>query len=529
MSHRPWDPATTRPDVVVIGAGIGGLCAAIVAAAQGVRVLVLDPLPRTGGKAGWETVDGVTFDTGPSVLTLPDLFDQVFRAAGTSLTSEVRLVASSPGFRYRWPDGKSLDVHHALPDTLRSVASSLGDNAARELAGFLEYARRIWEASAPHFVMGEAPTLPVLAKLGLGALLQVRHIDPLRSMESAIRGRVRDPYLRDLLMRYATYNGSDARTAPATLNCIAHVELSMGGWGIEGGIASLVHALERVARRHGVVFQLGVGVTQILRDATGRVEGVETTAGTRVETAAVVCNADAALLRAPFLSDPPRQLRRKTVPSMSGWTAVVRARTDTARVAHTVLFPARYRDEFTDLFDRDRPPTDPTVYVCAQRVAHHRKTWEDTEPLFVMANAPATALNDQGAPAPPTPERWAELRTTVLQRLRSHDLIAAEDTIVWERSPDDLAAQFPGSRGAIYGASSNDRSAAFLRPPNRIAEVPGLYVASGSAHPGGGLPLCAQSGYQAARAVLEDLGTRFMAAGTLLVAEEGASLVGEAG
>jgi phytoene dehydrogenase-like protein len=215
-----------------------------------------------------------------------------------------------------------------------------------------------------------------------------------------------------------------------------------------------------------------------------------------------VVNADLAHLLDDLLParlDP--DLDHPKTPSMSGWTAVIRARRrpHNQRPPHTVLFPQRYEEEFADIFERDRPPAEPTVYLCAQQKAHRRAGWEDHEPLFVMANAPAEPKD-----APRDPAVWASLRETVVDRLRQMNLIDADDVIIWERTPSDLASQFRGTRGSIYGAASNSKFAAFRRAPNRVEGVPGLYLASGSVHPGGGVPLCVQSGKTAAQAVHEN-------------------------
>jgi phytoene dehydrogenase-like protein len=171
------------------------------------------------------------------------------------------------------------------------------------------------------------------------------------------------------------------------------------------------------------------------------------------------------------------------------------------RLPHEVLFPADYDAEFADIFDRDRPPVTPTVYLCAQERCHGLSGWADAEPVFVMANAPAEPA-DRPRPA----HVWAALESAVEQRIRAAGLWGPGDSIVWRRTPTELAADFPGSRGAIYGAASNDRFAAFKRPPNRVRGVPGLYLASGSAHPGGGLPMVALSGLAAADCLTADLG-----------------------
>ena len=139
------------------------------------------------------------------------------------------------------------------------------------------------------------------------------------------------------------------------------------------------------------------------------------------------------------------------------------------------------------------------MYLCDQAANHGRSGWAQADPVFVMANAPC---EPEGRARPP--QAWDELREAVLERLRDHELIAAGDELVWERTPTQLAREFPGSRGAIYGAASNSQMAAFKRPPNRVSGLPGLYLASGSAHPGGGVPLCLRSGLTAAAHALED-------------------------
>ena len=490
-------------DVIVVGAGMGGLAAAISAASRGLSVQVFEASARPGGKAGTVIIDGVEVDTGPSVVTLPEVFGSLFEAAGSRLEDEVTLRTSSPAFRYHFADGVVLDMHHDVEPMLDGIRQTLGPSAADEMQRFLTYAKAIWEAGAPNFVYGKAPSLGTVMRLGFTKLNEVRRIDSMRNMYKGICAHVNEPHLRYLLARYATYNGSNVLTAPATLNCIAHVELAMGGFGIDGGISALVNALANAATRLGVRFTYESPVAEI--DVhRGRVAGITTADGTAHTARQIVVNADVGHLAHHLL---PRSHRRTvsppSPPSMSGWTGIVRAaRRTPSRPGHAVLFPEKYLEEFTDIFDRDRPPQSPTVYMCAQEACHGRQGWDAAEPMFIMANSPAEPEADAR-----DSEVFERLSERVLDRLRAAELISPSDELVWARTPTELAAAFPGSRGSIYGAASNSAMAAFKRPSNRIRGLPGLYLASGSAHPGGGLPLCALSGIAAADALVADRGT----------------------
>ena len=485
--------AVSRHDVIVVGAGMAGLSAALGLAAAGRSVLVIDALGEPGGKMGNVVVDGVEFDTGPSVLTLPEVVDAVLERARSA--RRVRLVRPAPAFRYHFPSGKVLDVFVNVDETLASVRDALGAPAADELRAFLRYARRIWDASKDAFVFSSAPTLVSLVGLFLRRPRDLLAVDAWRSMADAVEARICSPELRLLLLRYATYNGSNPYQAPATLHCIAHVELALGGFGVAGGMATLARTLVEAARDLGVSFQMETPVRRLLHE-NARMVGVQTAHSTHHATTVVV-NADVAHLWETLLPTP-RRAHKSSQPSMSGATAVLRAARSASRPAHAVLFPDDYRAEFEDIFARGKSPRDPTVYLCAQEKAHERVGWRDDEPVFCMVNAPPC---DAPGEATGNDDSAAALERG-LARARQAGLIRDSDAVVWQRSAADLARVFPGTHGALYGASSNSRLSAFTRPPNVVASHAGLYLASGSVHPGGGVPLCLQSGLLAADAAL---------------------------
>ena len=488
--------------VVVVGAGIGGLSAAIRLALAGQRVLVLEANDTVGGKMSEWRADGFRWDTGPSVITMRPVFEDLFAAAGRRLEDYLTLLPVEPLTRYFYPDGAQLDAS-ADPARMADEIARLSPDDVDGYRRYLHYASEIHRITGPVFIYNDPPSIRRLAQTPLPDML---HVDPLRTMDGAIRGFVRSPQLRQLLGRFATYVGASPYLAPATLNVIAHVELAGGVWYPQGGIYAIAQAFERLARELGVEIRTGCRVDKIVLTADV-VSGVLLEDGSSIDAATVIANVDVATVYERLLRGSDVSARRaaglaRVEPSCSGFILLLGVEGESPTLAHhNIFFSSDYRREFDDIFERGQPPGEPTIYAAITSKTDAGHAPAGCENWFVLVNAPPLG------PAYDWATQADAYRERVLDRLAvfGHDLrgrIRSEKRL----TPVDLERLTGALRGALYGASSNSKWSALRRPHNRAPDVRGLYFAGGTTHPGGGVPMVTLSGKVAARLALEDIG-----------------------
>lgn len=485
--------------VVVIGAGLGGLAVAARLAVGGHRVTVCEQAGQVGGKLGRYERDGFVFDTGPSLLTLPAVYRDLFLATGGPLEEHVELTAVDPVCHYRFADGVELDLPNL---SRRRIAEAwdgaLGAGAGADWTAFLDRAGRIWDATRTPFL--ESPLDGVRTLAGLSRRVgDLRTIAPWHSLRGLGRRYLRHPHQRTFLDRYATYTGSDPRRAPAALATVPYVEQAFGAWYVPGGLRLLGEAVAARATECGAELRTGADVVRVVLEG-GAVRGVELADGERLAADVVVANADATHLYrdlvGPPVAGPALSALRRVQPSLSGVVLLLALRGRTPGLRHhTVLFPADYDDEFDSVFGTGphapsgpRPVPDPTVYISAPDDPLLRPD-DDHESWFVLVNAPRhdpTGRTGVDWTAAGTADAYADRVLAVMAR-RGLDV---RDRVLWRevRTPADLERDTRSDGGSIYGTSSNGARAAFLRPANR-SRVPGLFLVGGSSHPGGGIPL----------------------------------------
>ena len=493
----------TSENIAIVGAGIGGLCAAARLAKAGHSVTIFEASDRTGGKCRTEWIGRYAFDTGPSLLTLPAVYRDFFQRTGEVMGRILELEEVNPSFDYRFHDGKSVKFANlSRKKTLTSIEESLGKDAAVEWDRVMVKAEAMWDVSREPFIESELKSAVSLLKRPR-LLKDLRTIAPWKSLRGI---GISNPYLAKIMDRYATYSGSDPRLAPAVLSTIAFVEEAFGAWHIKGGVGTLSEKITERCEKLGVQIHLNSNVQEIVLEH-GRVTGVIVD-GNKQDFDRVVANADARFVYEKLLAPTNKVIKirkqlAKQEPSLAGFSLLLglKPSSDMPLAHHTILFPENYNLEFESIFTTRTPVDRPTIYICAPRDPLMVKD-KGHEAWFVLVNAPRHSTGSDGFDwsNDDFKRRYANI---IIDQIEASGIPIRDRLEVLEiRTPLDLQESVNAPGGSIYGTSSNGARSAFARAKNR-SPIKGLYLVGGSAHPGGGLPLVGLSAEMVAQAILD--------------------------
>lgn len=507
-----------RLRVAVVGAGMGGLSAAAHLVRAGCEVTVFEASSEVGGKAGFVSREGFVFDTGPTLLTMPDVVRRAFEAAGGDLDRDVGTMPIAPLTRYffaprRPTEGpRAVDVELDLERTRRNIERVFPGEGAG-YARFLAHAARVWGFAGTPFLEAPFDGVADLAKRILSrGLAGLRDGASLGTLEGEARKHFATDEMRALALRFATYVGADPARASGAFAMIAHLELTEGAVHPRGGMGAIPRALARRLRERGVRIRTGAPVREVVtergRDGRPIVRGVRIDGEGVAPFDAVVFNVDPQTAyermvssevarRAPLASLRDREL------SLSGYALLLGVDGPVAPLAHhTIYFPTDYAAEFRAVFGGARVPDEPTVYVCAPSLTEPGRAPDGSHALFVLVNAPPTGADA----AAWSGDTCAAIDRVVLRRLDEIVPGLSSRVRVRERvTPRDIAALgSPG--GAIYGQAPHGAMAPFQRPRQRCPVIEGAYFVGGSVNPGGGIPLVTLGGEHAATLLVADRG-----------------------
>ena len=490
--------------VVVVGAGIGGLVSALLLANRGLQVTVVEAAATPGGKMRQVMVDGAAIDAGPTVFTMRWVFDQILAEVGSSLESLLALTPLAVLARHAWRSGNGpLDLFADKQRSADAIAAFSSPAEARRFLGFCQQAQQVYATLEGPYIRSERPSLASMARdLGPRGLMALAGLGPLASLWQHLARHFHDPRLQQLFGRYATYCGSDPWAAPATLMLVAQVELD-GVWAVRGGMHAVAQALAALAQQRGAVFRYGQACEQIVL-RQGRACGVRLADGQTLAADSVVFNGDANALASGLLGDAARHAAPAVPAARRSLSAVTWALHAQASgfplVRHNVFFDNDYRSEFDDIFRRRRMPQQGTVYVCAQDRGDDASGPVGAERLLCLVNAPA-----DGDTHPFDAQEIDPCEQRSLALLRHCGLtLQAQPHQVVRTTPADFHRLFPATGGALYGPATHGWMSAFNKPAS-TSQVPGLYLAGGSVHPGPGVPMAAMSGRLAAATLMAHL------------------------
>ncbi len=467
----------------IVGSGIAGLASAIRLRAKGYEVSVFEANSYAGGKMHAETYKGYRFDLGPSLFTLPHLVDELFQLCGVDPKNHFQYLRKQVLCHYFWEDGTQFFAPADTSRFVREAARTFGENE-QDIFAYLKKNQKKYELTAPLFLEQSLHKLKTYSSTKtLRALLSASGLGIFTSLDRLNKAAFTNPKLVQLFNRYATYNGSNPYKTPGIMSMIPHLEMGIGTYYPEGGMHRIPMSLYELAKSIGVSFSFNSPVSRILT-TNGRATGIRV-GQVDYPAEVVVSNMDIYPTYRKLLPDlkaPERILSQERSSSALIFYWGMNREFPNLDL-HNIFFSGDYPGEFKKIFEEKTLFDDPTVYINITAKENSEDAPGGGENWFVMINAPGDYGQDWDTLV-------AQARQAILAKLSRNLKVSIADHIQVEQvlTPAGIAARTSSYRGALYGAASNNKFAAFLRHPNFSQRIKNLYFAGGSVHPGGGIP-----------------------------------------
>lgn len=484
--------------VAIIGAGIAGLAVAIRLRKQGFEVTVFESNNKAGGKMSECGSNGFRFDRGPTVLTKPEYVEELFELCGEKASDHWQHQPVEPIFRYFFDDGTVIQSSRNHEQFATEVAESTS-TSKESVIGFLEKASTIHHLTDEVFLQRSLHQFKnYLDWPTLRGVLNFAKVDVFRSMDTANSKQFTDQKVVDIFNRYASYNGSNAYLAPATLNVIAHYEITLGTYFSQGGIYSIIQSLQQLAEKQGVQFRFNTPVSEMILDENS-VKQIRTKDGTEpfdvVVSNADVYNTYTRLL--PEFKAPKRYLEQPRSSSVIVFYWGMNRKFDELGL-HNMFLSSDCKKEYAHLQNAESLDEDPTVHLTISSKMNESDAPNGQENWAALISVPHNSGQDW--------DEWIDLaRERVFRKLNRILKVDLKEHIVYEDvlDPRKVDAETSAAFGAVFGNSSNGMFSAFLRHPNFSSKVKNLFFCGGTAHPGPGIPLCLLSAKIASELIAE--------------------------
>ncbi|MFT6827833.1 MAG: phytoene desaturase [Roseivirga sp.] len=471
--------------VIIIGSGIAGLACSIRLAKQGYIVSVFEANQYPGGKLTEIQLNGYRFDAGPSLFTLPEEIDALYKLCGLKTEDHFDYQKLETTCKYFFPDGTEIEAFADIELFKKEVEEKTGE-PSKNIQKALNKSKFLYEELSPLFMHKSLHRLSTwLSTEAFKRYMKLTKFNFNRSMHQVNASRFKTEKVIQLFNRYATYNGSDPYQAPGTMNIIPHLEFGIGAYFPTHGMYDITKSLYELAKKVGVKFYFDTKVEKITV-FEGKAKGVNTKFGFH-KADRVVSNMDVVGTYEKLLKSQDKPTKIINQPkSSSALIFYWGIKKEFKQLdLHNIFFSEDYKNEFEQIFSKGTISNDPTIYINITSTHKKDDAPEGCQNWFTMINVP----NNQG-------QDWDQLikeaKANILKKLSLQlgediePLIEVEDVL----DPRSIELRTSSSQGALYGNSSNNKYAAFLRHANFSKKIDHLYFCGGSVHPGGGIPLC---------------------------------------
>ncbi|EDP69178.1 phytoene dehydrogenase [Carnobacterium sp. AT7] len=486
--------SSQKKSVIVIGGGLGGISAAISLAQSGYNVSLFEQNDHLGGKLNRLEQDGFGFDLGPSILTMPHVFEKLFTDSGRKMADYLSIIQLDQQWRSFFPDGSVIDLYGDLEKMSREN-KALSEKDMNEYKEFLSYAKKLYDATEKgYFEKGLDKTGEIFRVHGLiGAM---KDFDYFSSMYDAIEKRISNQKVRDMLAYFIKYVGSSPYDAPAVLNMMIYMQHAQGVWYVPGGMHKIADGLVKLARELDVEFHTGKAVTSLVKDNQNQIQGVQFADGSLKKADYYVSNMEVIPVYKKLLNEDTDfidKLEKKFEPSSSGLVLHLGVSKEYPQLAHhNFFFSADPAHHFDTVFNKHELPEDPTIYLVNVNKTDPTQSKPGHENIKILPHIPY--IQDK----PFTKEDYLDLRERVLIKLEKMGLTDLRQHIVTEDmwTPDDIEKAYGSHKGSIYGTVSNRKKNHGFKHAKHSEKYDNLYFVGGTVNPGGGMPMVTMSGQQ---------------------------------
>ncbi|MDW8543347.1 phytoene desaturase family protein [Staphylococcus sp. KG4-3] len=486
--------------VIVIGGGLGGISSAICMAQAGYKVDLYEQNKHIGGKVNRLEIDDYGFDLGPSILTMPKVFQHLFQQCGEKLEDYVSIRKLALQIRNVYPDGQIIDLYESMEDILINN-ETLSNKDIKQLTTFFNYAQKIHEVAKRSYFDKGLDTMSAIIRYH-GPFSALKQFDYFHTMQQAINKRVENPYLREMLGYFIKYVGSSSYDAPAVLSLLPQMQHAEGLWYVDGGIHKLAEAMEQLARELGVYIHFNASVKHINYNNQSEVTGITLETNEEIYADYIISNMEVIPVYKYLLNFDEHKinkLERKFEPASSGYVMHLGVDKSYPELRHhNFFFSDNSKVNYDEVFHQYILPEDPTIYVVNTNKTDEAQAPEGHENIKILPHIPYIQNK------PFSEAEYRQFRERILDKLESMGLQDLRQHIVYEDvwTPHDIENKYNSNKGAIYGVVSSKKKNKGFKFPKKSQYYKNLYFVGGSVNPGAGMPMVTLSGMQVAEAII---------------------------